>query len=58
MPYRRWDDNGRARTQAGLGMIEPRRRVQRVVSQFELLIATFPAPHNLSGDVMSMIRRF
>jgi hypothetical protein len=29
-----------------------------VVSQFELLIATFAAPHNLSGDVMSMIRRF
>jgi len=30
----------------------------RVVSQFELLIATFPTPHNLSSDVMSMIRRF
>jgi hypothetical protein len=29
-----------------------------VVSQFELLIATFPAPHNLSSDVMPMIRRF
>jgi hypothetical protein len=29
-----------------------------MVSQFELVIATFPAPHNLSGDVMSMIGRF
>jgi hypothetical protein len=29
-----------------------------VVSQFEILIATFAAPHNLSGDLMSMIRRF
>jgi hypothetical protein len=28
-----------------------------VVSRFELLIATFAAPHNLSGDVTSMIRR-
>jgi hypothetical protein len=28
-----------------------------VASQFEVLIATFPAPHNLSSDVMSMIRR-
>jgi hypothetical protein len=27
-----------------------------VVSQFELLIATFAAPHNLIGDVMPMIR--
>jgi len=27
------------------------------VSRFELLIATFAAPHNLSGDVTSMIRR-
>jgi hypothetical protein len=25
---------------------------------FELLIAAFAAPHNLSGDVMSMICRF
>jgi hypothetical protein len=28
-----------------------------VVFQFELPIATFAAPHNLSGVVMSMIRR-
>jgi hypothetical protein len=38
--------------------MEPQRELVPVVSQFELLIATFPAPHNLSSDVMSMIRRF
>jgi hypothetical protein len=30
----------------------------RVVSQFELLIATFAAPHKLGSDVMSMIGRY
>jgi len=33
-------------------------RVANIFVEFELPIATLAAPHNLSGDLMSMIRRF